>query len=158
MLLPAWAMTAIRAHDGAPSRAAAPAARAAVSATIRQPMPTRRPAATSVGWCIPRYIRARRDEQRDRDGDEPDDGPERARFVTREVTRSAMPAVDGDRRGRVAGVEAVVHRQVVEARHVRPLAVDRQRRDAVRRGLDGDRGDDERGDPPLAEHDRHERW
>jgi hypothetical protein len=40
---------------------------------------------------------------------------------------------------------------------MRPLPVDGQRGDTVRRCLDGDRRHDERGDPPLAEHDRHER-
>ena len=36
---------------------AASAARAAATATSSDPMPTRTAAATSVGWCMPRYIR-----------------------------------------------------------------------------------------------------
>src|SRR6185503_19701015 len=38
-------------------RTAASAARAAAIATSSDPTPTRTAAATSVGWCMPRYIR-----------------------------------------------------------------------------------------------------
>ncbi len=60
MLLPAWAMTAIvLTTDARPRVSAALAARAAVTATDSVPIPTSMPAATSVGWCMPRYIRER---------------------------------------------------------------------------------------------------
>ena len=96
-----------------------------------------------------------RDEQRDRDRDEPHDGPRHAASHPRRDEKRD-PAVDRDGRRRVPGVEAVAHREVVQAADVRALAIDRERRDAVGRRLDGDGREDERGHPPLAEHDRDE--
>ncbi len=97
--------------------------------------PTTTPPATSSGWCMPRYMRevatnatiATASVQATRRNDA-------VREPRREQQRE--PAVDRDRRRRVAGRIAGVDRQVLEADDARPMRVDDERRGAVRRRLD----------------------
>ena len=66
-------------------------------------------------------------------------------------------AVHGDGGGCMPGRVARVDRQALEALHVRPLALDDQRRRAIGGGLDGDDEDDEgRQYPAPHDQERHE--
>ena len=107
------------------------------------------PAATSVGWCMPRYRREVATMSGEQDGQRPDDDGHPALREAR-GDEQREPAVHGDRRGHVAGRVALVHRQVVEVQDRRAVAVDDQARDAVGRELDQDRAEHERGDAPAA--------
>ena len=89
------------------------------------------------------------DEDRKQEGDHPGrQAPAALRERRREQQHEA--AVDGERRGGVAGRVARVGRQVLQPRDVRPVARDDDRGDAVGRGLDHEHEHGERGDPPLA--------
>jgi hypothetical protein len=91
-----------------------------------------------------------RHENRNRDGDRPADGGHpHAANARREY--QGEPTVDGQRGGGVAGREARVRRQVLEAVDLRPVAMDDPRRRAVGRRLHGDRSDEEGRDPPALE-------
>ena len=96
-----------------------------------------------------------RHDRRDRDRDHPNRyAPGAAREPRRE--EDGEPAVQGDRRGRVPGRVARVDRERLEPHDVGPSPLDEQRGHTVRRGFDGDREEDVRGDPPLAQ-DRHDK-
>ena len=128
--------------------ACATPARAARIATASEPVPTKKPGG-DVGGMVHAPIHPRQGhEKRDRDRDQPDDAFA-ASAADRACDQQRDAAVDGDRCGGVAGVVARVDREMVEAGDARPLAVDRERRDAIGRRLDGDRRQDERRDPPA---------
>ncbi len=134
---------------------AASAARAAATATTSAPTPTRT-ARGHIRRVVHAAVHAREpNQQRDDDGDRPAGDPRPAR-TDPGGDQQRQSAVDRDGRRRVAREVAGVGGQVVEPRHVRPLAVDCEGRDPVGGCLDCDRGDDERGHPPAA-HDQRQR-
>ena len=59
------------ARAGSAPPAATPAARHANSSTSSAPIPTTSPPATSSGWCMPRYMRDARDDDRQQDRERP---------------------------------------------------------------------------------------
>ena len=128
--------------------AALPAARVTTTSALSAAIPTITPPATSIGWCMPRYMRENATIHRDQHRDEPD-GHCAPRFAIREVSSSAMPAVDGDRRRGMPRRVARVHRQVLEAVNLRTMAMDEERRRAIRAGLEGQREEQESGQPPA---------
>ena len=128
----------------APSRRACTAT-SAHSAAI--PMIT--PPATSIGWCMPRYMREKATNTGISAGDEPDRNPRRAVLDARRQEQRE-PAVDSDRRRGVARRIARVDRQAArgDARRGRCRWIDERRR-AVRSRLDGQREEQETGEPPV---------
>ena len=105
---------------GACGRAATPAARHANSSTSTAPMPISAPAA-EVERVVHAAVHAREgDEHRKQERDRPGrDAPAALRERRREQQHEA--AVDGDRRGGVAGRVARVGRKVLQPRDVRPV-------------------------------------
>ena len=96
------------------------------------------------------------DEYRDQDRDDPDRDLSRAVPDPR-GQQQREPAVDGDRRSGVSRGVAGIHGQVLEAMHLRPVTVDHERRRAIRRRLDGEREEQEAGEPPVLRSDCDQR-
>ena len=112
--------------------AAAPAVRHAKTRAITAAMPTTTPPATSSGWCIPRYIRARATNVDHREDERPGGHPECAVGEARGEQENEA-AVDSDCGCRMTGRVAGVHRQAFETRDSRPMRVDDECRRAVGR-------------------------
>ena len=97
---------------------------------------------------MPRYMRASATNVTIATANVQADAAERAvREPRREQEREA--AVDRDRGCRVTGRVAGVDRQILETGDARPMRVDDERRDAIRRRLDAEREHDERRESPL---------
>ena len=94
-----------------------------------------------------------RDDQRQRDRDRPRRDREPAPPPARR-DQQREPDVDDDRGGDVPGRVALVDGQVIEARHVRALAMHDQARDAVGRDLDEDRAHDQPKHTPAPQDGR----
>ena len=96
------------------------------------------------------------DEYWDQDRDDPDRDLSRAVPDSR-GQQQREPAVDGDGRSGMSRGIAGVHGQVLEAVHLRPVTVDHERRRAIRRRLDGEREEQEAGEPPVLRGDCDQR-
>ena len=105
---------------------------------------------------MPRYIRDAASSTAIATAIDQIDNPERAVPNCRSEQESE-PAVHGDRGGRVTRRVARVDRKVFEARDCRPVPMDDQCRDAVRRRLDAQDEDDESCDSPSAKEGAPER-
>ena len=150
-VFPVWATTATELRMALPrTRSAAPAARAAKSATSRAATPIAAPARESSGWCMPRYIRAVATKIGTASGENP------AWHANPGISEAGgeherQAAVDGDRGGGVAGRIARVGRQVLQPGDSGAGAMDDPGRDAVGRDLDDDRGDQEGRHAPATD-------
>ena len=113
------------------------------------------PAALSVRWCMPRYIRAQPTNSArptvEGQGEHREPATPDARGEQEE-----QAAVERDRRRDVAGGEARLHGEALEAVHGWAVAVDDERRRPVRAGLDADHEEGERGQEPGALHEEHD--
>ena len=91
---PACAMTATRVMPALPRRGCAQRARVARATNTmiaRAARPMRTPAPTSVRWCMPRYMRAHADEQRNRDAHDQRGDPERGALDPRREEQEQSP-------------------------------------------------------------------
>ena len=122
--------------------------RASKSASSSAAIPMSAPRSTSVGWCMPRYIREQATKGGTASATHPDEHLQPRRGHPRcQEEREAR--VERERGRRMTRRVARVDRQGFEPVDVGPVAVHEEDRRPVRARLDEDRGEDEACDQPA---------